>query len=184
MQRIAIISSSVREERLSNRVALYIEKYLNENYVNPGILKNITMLDLKAYNFPIFEERFPYLKAPSEALLDFTGKLVSAEGLIIVSPVYNSSFPAALKNVIDLYYKEWQHKVIGICSVSVGNVPGIATVQELQKLMLKLGSWVAPVLSTVTSVEKEFDAEGNPSHTEVAEKTVKTLIEEMLLLAR
>lgn len=103
MKRIAILSSSVRTGRLSHRVALYLQHYLTANE-----LAETEILDLKAYDFPLFEERFAFLPNPSGKVIDFTERLVAADALIIVTPVYNASFPAALKNVIDLYLQEWR----------------------------------------------------------------------------
>ena len=50
MKRIAILSSSVRTGRLSHRVALYLQHYLTANE-----LAETEILDLKAYDFPLFE---------------------------------------------------------------------------------------------------------------------------------
>lgn len=125
MKRIAILSASVRTGRLSHRVALYLENYFRQN-----ALADTELLDLKAYDFPLFHERLAMQERPSDMLIDFTNRFNDADGLIIVSPVYNASYPAALKNVIDLYYKEWKHKPVGIVSVTSGKVPGIATVQQ------------------------------------------------------
>ena len=98
MPHIAIISSSVRSERKSHRVALYFQNYLKANN-----LATTEILDLKEYNFPIFEYTIKTLKDPSDKVLDFTNKVKSANGIIIVTPEYNGGFPASLKNVIDLF---------------------------------------------------------------------------------
>lgn len=118
MKRIAILSASVRTGRLSHRVALYLENYFRQN-----ALADTELLDLKAYDFPLFHERLAMQERPSDMLIDFTNRFNDADGLIIVSPVYNASYPAALKNVIDLYYKEWKHKPVGIVSVTSGKYP-------------------------------------------------------------
>ena len=60
MKRIAILSSSVRTGRLSHRVALYLQHYLTANE-----LAETEILDLKAYDFPLFEERFAFLDRKS-----------------------------------------------------------------------------------------------------------------------
>lgn len=126
MKRIAILSSSVRTGRLSHRVALYLQHYLTANE-----LAETEILDLKAYDFPLFEERFAFLPNPSGKVIDFTERLVAADALIIVTPVYNASFPAALKNVIDLYLQEWAPPTgggrFGHLGQSAGNRDGTAT---------------------------------------------------------
>lgn len=175
MNQIAILSSSVRDGRLSHRVALYLKRFLEEFQ-----LVKAEILDLKAYHFPLFEERLVYQKHPSEQLLDFTERLNRADGLIIIAPVYNASFPASLKNVIDLYFEEWKRRPVGVVSVTSGNVPGIATLQAVQVLLLKLGAWVVPKLSTVINVGEEFTLDGDAVHKETAEKVLFPMIEELI----
>ena len=170
--RVAILSSSVRIGRLSHRVALYIQRYLETQ-----LSLTAEIVDLKEYDFPLFDERLAYQQSPSEKLLDFTRRLMGADGIVIVSPVYNASFPAALKNVIDLYYAEWKRKPVGIVSVTSGSVPGIATVQQLQTLMLKLGALVVPTLCTVVKVAETFSETGEGSP--VAERIIRPLLEDL-----
>jgi NAD(P)H-dependent FMN reductase len=63
---ISIISASVRTGRNSHRAALYFQKYLTE-----GKLAEVEILDLKAYNFPIFEDK---LKAQKDPSIEIIGK--------------------------------------------------------------------------------------------------------------
>ena len=102
MPNIAIISASIRNGRKSHRVALYFQKYLEENK-----LATVEILDLNEYKFPLFEERLNYLKSPAADVIDFADKVRSADGIIIVTPEYNGGYPASLKNVIDLLTDEW-----------------------------------------------------------------------------
>lgn len=174
----AVLSASVREGRLSHRVSLCLNDHLQKEYAS------VDMLDLKAFGFPLLSERFSYLKeqspAPDAALMaaltDFRERLLRADHLYIVSPVYNTSFPAALKNIIDAYYTEWVGKKVGLCSVSSGMVPGIATLQSLQTLMMAMGAMVAPGLFTFTSVDKDFDEQGRVLSGSRNEKTLHSWI--------
>jgi len=155
MKRIAILSSSVRAGRLSHRVALYLDRYFERTG-----LAATEVLDLKHYDFPLFDERFSFQTNPSGRLFDFTRRLFSADGIVIVSPVYNADFPASLKNAIDLYAEEWAGKPVAVVSVTSGQVPGIATVQKLQTLLLSLGARVVPGFCTIISVGENFDEQG------------------------
>ena len=155
MKRIAILSSSVRVGRLSHRVALYLDRYFERT----GLAAR-EVLDLKHYDFPLFDERFAFQTNPSERLFDFTRRLFSADGIVIVSPVYNADFPASLKNAIDLYAEEWVGKPVAVVSVTSGQVPGIATVQKLQTLLLALGARVVPGFCTIISAGENFDEQG------------------------
>lgn len=115
-------------------------------------------------------------------MIDFTERLVAADALIIVTPVYNASFPAALKNVIDLYLQEWRRQPVAVVSVTSGKVPGIATVQQLQALLLKLGALVVPMLCTVISAGETFDEKGTAASPAATEKLLRPMIDELLWL--
>jgi NAD(P)H-dependent FMN reductase len=176
MKHIAIISASVREGRLSHRVALFIQKYIEENS-----LATVEILDLKAYDFPLFSERLMFPKNPSEKVLEFADRVNKADGVIIVSPVYNASFPAALKNVMDLFVKEWRDKIVAVASVTAGTNAGITTILELQALLVKLGALVVPTSYTAMRTETEYDEQGNTTE-EIARKQMDLFIRKLLRL--
>lgn len=175
MKHIAIISASVREGRLSHRIALFIQRYIEQNN-----LATAEVLDLKAYNFPLFDERYIYQDNPSEKVRDYVERFNHADGIIIVSPVYNASFPASLKNVIDLLVKEWQEKVVAVSTVTYGGNAGIATVKELQSLLLKMGAWVVPTAFTPLYTGEQYDEEGNPKDKEKAEIYIQPFVTQIL----
>ncbi len=81
MPHIAILSASVRTGRHSHRVALYFKKLVEENK-----LATVEILDLNQYQFPVFNERLKYQPDPSSSVLEFAGKIKSADGVIIVTP--------------------------------------------------------------------------------------------------
>ncbi len=178
MKRIAIISSSVRDGRISHRVAIFLKQYIEK-----CMQIEVELLDLKQYDFPLFNERLVFQQRPSKQLKDFTEKFTKAEGIIIVTPVYNGSFPASLKNIIDVYFKEWKHKPVTIVSSTIGRVPGVATIQALQAILLKIGAVVAPVLCTFTNTEAEFNEEGRPYNEEKAITTIEPMLTEFTWLA-
>ena len=57
-----------------------------------------------------------------EAIKDsqFSATVGRADGLILVVPEYNHSFPGLLKHVLDTNLKEYIHKAVGVCGVSAG----------------------------------------------------------------
>jgi NAD(P)H-dependent FMN reductase len=175
MPHIAIISSSVRRERKSHRVALYFQNYLKANH-----LATSEILDLKEYNFPIFEDTIKTLQNPTEKILDFTNKIKSANGIIIVTPEYNGGFPASLKNVIDLLYDEWQGKPISISTVSSGVFGGSQALVSLQFILWKIGACTVTNMFPVPNVEKTFDENGKAIDSIATDKLAKVFIAELL----
>ncbi len=170
-QKIVVISSSVREGRLSHRVAMFLCRLLHGE-----------MIDLKEYAFPLFDERLKYMGEPTPEVLDFARRIVEADGVVLVSPVYNASFPASLKNVVDLLVDEWVRKPVMVVSVTSGGNAPIATAQQLQALMLKLGARVAAPLYTVTRVGEDFGEDGTPADPERIGRYAEAPVEEFLWL--
>ncbi|MEJ8800815.1 NADPH-dependent FMN reductase [Pontibacter sp. H249] len=175
MPHIAIISSSVRTGRNTHRVALFFQKYITDNN-----LATAEILDLKEYNFPIFEERLKFQEEPSKKTQEFADKIANADGVIIATPEYNGGYPASLKNVVDLLYDEWHRKPIGLATVSAGPFGGMQVMRALQFSLWKMHAWVVPAMFPVPKVASNYDEEGNPTDKEGTEKRAKSLMDEML----
>ncbi|RZL50189.1 MAG: NADPH-dependent oxidoreductase [Pedobacter sp.] len=174
MQNISIISASVRKGRNSHRVALYFKNYLEENK-----LAHVKIIDLKDYDFPIFEERLKFISDPTEGMLSIAEEVTKADGIIVVTPEYNGGYPASLKNVVDLLYAEWKRKPIGIATVSAGAFAGSQVITSLQFSLWKIGALVVPAMFPVPTVEKTFDENGNPSDKEGTDKRAKSFVAEL-----
>ena len=174
MTHIAIISSSVRRERKSHSVALYFHKYLTVHNIGTS-----EILDLKDYNFPIFEDTIKTNEEPSEKILDFASKIKNADGIIIVTPEYNGGYPASLKNAIDLLYDEWHSKPISICTVSSGSFGGSQALLSLQFILWKIGAWTVTNMFPVSNVEQNFDEEGNAKNKDETDVLAKAFIAEL-----
>lgn len=175
MSRISIISSSVREGRKSNRVAAYFKNYIENNN-----LGTVEILDLKEYNFPIFEERLKFQKDPNEKVLSFAEKIKSSDGIIIITPEYNGGYPASLKNVIDLLYEEWYRKPTGIVTVSDGAFGGTQVITSLQFSLWKMRTWIIPAQFPVPKVSENFDERGTPKDQESTDKRAANFLKELL----
>jgi NAD(P)H-dependent FMN reductase len=76
-----------------------------------------------------------------EALKDseFSATVARADGLILVVPEYNHSFPGLLKHVLDTNLKEYVHKAVGVCGVSAGPFGGARMIQSLLPVLRELG---------------------------------------------
>lgn len=175
MKNISIISASVRNGRNSHRVALYFKNYLEENQ-----LANAKIIDLKAYNFPIFEERLRFISDPSADMLAFAEEVTKADGIIIVTPEYNGGYPASLKNVTDLLYAEWKRKPIAIATVSAGAFAGTQVITSIQFSLWKIGALTVPAMFPVATVEKTFDENGVPSDQVATDKRASVFVNELL----
>ena len=175
MPHIAIISASIRPDRKSHRVALYFEKYLIDNK-----LATTEILDLREYNFPIFDETLKKQKNPAAKTLEFAKKIDSAHGVIIVTPEYNGGLPASLKNAVDLLYDEWRHKPTGIVTVSDGPFAGNQCLVSLQFTLWKMKVWTITEMFSVPNVSKTYSEEGIPKDKEATDKLAERFIKELM----
>jgi NAD(P)H-dependent FMN reductase len=175
MPHIAIISSSVRTGRNSDRVALYFK-----NYFETTKTATVEILDLEKYNFPLFNERLRYQKNPSAETLDFANRIKSADGILIVSPEYNGGYPASLKNAIDLLNDEWYRKPVAIATVSTGPFGGSQVITSLQFSLWKLRAWTVPATFPVPKVEEAFDVSGNATDKAATDKRAAGFVNELL----
>jgi NAD(P)H-dependent FMN reductase len=151
MIRIAIILGSTRPGRLGQAVAEWVH----------GIAKKRTdaefeLIDIRDQNLPLLDEPKPpsmgqYSKPHTKA---WAAKIESFDAFIFVTPEYNHSTSAALKNAIDYLYAEWNNKVAGF--VSYGSAGGIRAVEHLRLVMAELQ--VADVRTQVSlSVATDFE---------------------------
>jgi NAD(P)H-dependent FMN reductase len=69
----------------------------------------------------------------------FAATIERCDGLIIVTPEYNHSFPGLLKHALDMNLKEYIHKAVGICGVSGGPFGGARVIEGLLPVMRELG---------------------------------------------
>jgi NAD(P)H-dependent FMN reductase len=147
---IAIISGSARPERQSHQVALEVARRLT------GLNLPHWLWDVKETNLPLLDYTFDVHPDPSEALKQLKLNLDQTDGFIIVSPEHNASYPGALKNAMDYFYKEYVHKVFGIVTVSNGVLGGINAMKNLQHYALKINGIVSPEYLITPRVQNLF----------------------------
>ena len=172
---IVIISASVRSGRNSHRVAIYFERFLQENK-----LAMPEILDLQSFNFPLFEERLAYQSSPSVKARDFAAKVKNADGVIMVTPEYNGGYPASLKNAIDLLAEEWRRKPVALVAVSDGDFGGTQVITSLLFTLWKIRAWVITARFQVPGVEAAFDTKGQPMDKKKTDQRATNFINELL----
>src|SRR5438045_5062692 len=90
----------------------------------------------------------------------FSATIDRCDGLIIVTPEYNHSFPGLLKHALDMNLKEYIHKAVGICGVSSGMMGGSRVIESLLPVMRELG--LVPIFEALNfaTVGTVFDYTG------------------------
>lgn len=177
--KIEIISSSIREKRESHRLALFLQNWINNNTE-----ANAEIIDLKTYNFPLFNERLSFQTEPHTAAVEFAKRIDNADGVIIIAPEYNGSFPASLKNVIDLLYNEWQRKPVVLAPVSVGDMAGAQVAEQLQFVLYKIGALVTKNRFHVGNISTNFNEDGSCNNEEFFSKNAENFWNDLVWFIR
>jgi chromate reductase len=153
---IAVIVGSLRKESLSRKVALAIAKL-----AAPTIKLDIVEIgDLPLYNQDSDAN-------PPAAWTKFRDTVKTHKGVLFVTPEYNRSVPAPLKNAIDVGSRPygqscWSGKPAGIVSISPGVLGGFGANHHLRQSLVFLDM---PVLQQpeayLGGVGGWFDEAGN-----------------------
>ncbi|MEU6073339.1 NAD(P)H-dependent oxidoreductase [Micromonospora sp. NPDC047074] len=125
--RLAVIIGSTREGRAGDRICRW--------FVDRATRRDelvVTVVDLADYDFPV-----GYPAEPTPAMRAFTAQVGRAEAFVVVTPEYNHSFPASLKQAIDYAYDEWQAKPVGFVSYGCGSI-GLHAVDQLRTVFTAL----------------------------------------------
>lgn len=94
--------------------------------------------------------------------------LAAADGFVVVTPEYNHSFPAPLKEAIDAHYKEWHAKPVAF--VSYGGVSGgLRAVEHLRGVFAELHAVTVRDTISFHNVQQRFDGQGQPTDPAAAE---------------
>jgi NAD(P)H-dependent FMN reductase len=127
MIRIGIILGSTRPGRNGEQVAQWVLEHASRR--TDAAFEIVDLLD---YPLPHLDEPMPpaYGQYQNEHTKEWSAKIRSYDGFVMVTPEYNHSTSGVLKNAIDYLYAEWNNKAFGI--VSYGSVGGARAAEHLR----------------------------------------------------
>ncbi len=174
--KIEIISGSPRQGSITNRIARYLLRQLQEKEgVEAGLI------DVRDYPLPFVQQVW---SSPDKVPADFKelgDRVFGADAFILVSPEYNGGYSPALKNLLDHFPKQ-NRKVFAIATGTNGALGAMRSAQQLIQLVAALFGILSPQLLLAPHTDKKFDAEGNLVEPGF-EKGIDLFLEEFLWLA-
>jgi len=173
---IEIISGSPRENSVTNRLALFLKKYLTERTQH-----QIGLIDVREWNLGLLQNVFTSVEKTPDEFKPLAEKIFNANAFILVTPEYNGSYSPALQNLLDHFPKQ-SHKVFGLVTASVGALGGARSSQQLLLLVPALFGIASPHMLITPFVDKKFDAEGNLTDSSF-HKSIDNFVNEFLWLA-
>ncbi len=142
----------------------------------------VETLDLKEYNFPIFDGDLEAEGLP-EKVVEFKNKIEGSNGLIIVTPEYNHSIPGGLKNAIDWASRQgnsFRDKFVVIAGASTSSWGTTRSQIAILPVLRTLRMFVLPSQLYIPKAESEFDDQGNVKDEKLKERLMdlgKELVE-------
>ena len=126
---IAVVVGSLRKDSLNRKTATALAALAPETIR----LEQIDIGQLAMYNQDLDE-------APPAEWVAFRQRIKKADGVLFVSPEYNRSVPAVLKNAIDVGSRPygqsaWQGKPGGVITVSPGAIGGFGANHHLRQML-------------------------------------------------
>ena len=132
--KIGILVGSLRQQSFNRKVALTLIQLAPQS------------LDIKLIEIgtlPLFNQDLE--ATPPNEWITFREKLIDLDGFLLVTPEYNRSVPAALKNALDVgsrpYGKNlWNAKPCAIVSASIGAIGGFGANHHLRQSLVFLNT--------------------------------------------
>jgi NAD(P)H-dependent FMN reductase len=132
---LGIILGSTRPGRVSEQVAPWVTSRTD---LLPDV--QAELLDLAAIGLPFLDEA----EHPStqnyahERTRSWSRRVDALDAVLLVTPEYNSSFPAPLKNALDYLSAEWRRKPVGMVGYGMTSA-GTRAVASLTPVVVALG---------------------------------------------
>ncbi|MEV4435458.1 NAD(P)H-dependent oxidoreductase [Streptomyces sp. NPDC049555] len=129
--RLAVVVASTREGRFGPVVAAWLGRQLaGRDDVQ------VDVIDLADHPLSGHLSKEPDAQ-DTAVLAAVTPRLAAADAFIVVTPEYNHSYPAPLKNLIDWHYTQWQAKPVAFVSYG-GLSGGLRAVEHLRPVFAEL----------------------------------------------
>jgi chromate reductase, NAD(P)H dehydrogenase (quinone) len=163
MAHISTISGSLRAGSYNRMLAHWAGELLRRQG------HTVTDIDLRAHKMPLFDEDLESAEGIPQPVQDVHTILCESDALLMVTPEYNGSVSAALKNAIDWVTRPvGEHaalvaiadKPILLGSASPGGLGGIRVLMHLHVVMGGLGMHVYPKFLSVAKAHEVFDQTG------------------------
>lgn len=131
----------------------------------------VTYINLNDYPLPLYNQEIEDSQGLPENALKIKELMWKNDGFLISSPEYNSSLPAAFKNMIDwasrqatkdeVYLSCFIDKVVMLMSASPGQLGGLRNLVHVRAMFNNIYSIVLPQQKCISQADNAFDATGN-----------------------
>lgn len=150
----------------------------------------VDRIDLKELDLPHMDQDFEQAHGLPAGARRLKQAMIQADGFLIATPEYNSSYPALLKNAIDWASRRegdekplaaFAGKTAGLIAASPGALGGLRALTALRALLQNIQVLVLPVMAATPSLKDDSftddGALGDAAAQERIENVARTLVE-------
>jgi NAD(P)H-dependent FMN reductase len=155
--RIAVVPGSIRTGSLNRRLARDLAARLSTRGADAEVV------DLADYPMPIYHGDDEAASGPPASAVALHDRLAAVDGLVLVSPEYNGSLPALLKNAIDWVTRvdraAFRPLLIGLAATSPGSRGATTVLASMRHIVDHMRLAVLPEHLSVPHGGEAFDDE-------------------------
>jgi NAD(P)H-dependent FMN reductase len=181
MHRLKIIIGSTRPGRAADRVIPWITAAARTH----GAFE-VEVIDLRDWELPMFGETFATVGDPANPAFSmpvvrrWNDKIADSDAYLFLTPEYNHSIPAVLKNAIDSVFATFafRTKPAACVAYSGGIGGGVRAVEHLAQIAIE--AEMVPLRNTVIipHVSDAFSPDGQPSDPRIS-AAAKILLDDL-----
>lgn len=170
-KQVGIFIGSLRKESYNRKIANYLMSITPDNY-------NFSVIEIG--DLPLYNEDYDQGNPPS-SYTKIREEVGEVDAVLFITPEYNRSVPAVLKNAIDVVsrpYGEnyWNGKPGGIISSSIGAISGFGANHHLRQSLVFVNVPAMPQIEAyLGNVASKFNDQG-----ELTDKDTQQFLKEYL----
>jgi NAD(P)H-dependent FMN reductase len=172
--RLAVIVGSAEGSRFAPVLTNW---FAGEAKQRPDLTLDIVDLAAEA-RLPMTRPVRPPSPNTPESLAAISLRLDAADAFVVVTPEYNHSFPALLKNAIDWHLMEWRAKPVGFVCYG-GRSGGLRAVEQLRQVFGELHA--VSIRDTLSFHGTDtFDEQGRPKDQEGCDTAARLMLDQLV----
>ncbi|MBT2527021.1 NAD(P)H-dependent oxidoreductase [Streptomyces sp. ISL-99] len=170
--RVAVIVASNREGRFAPVIA---DWFLSRTAEHDDL--DIDVIDLAGIELPTALSFNPSDEVKA-VLAQVSPRLDAADAFVVLTPEYNHSFPASLKNLIDWTGSEWHAKPVGFVSYG-GMSGGLRAVEQLRQVFAEMHATTIRDTVSFHGPRAHFDDDGRHKDPSAPNTAAKALLNQL-----
>jgi NAD(P)H-dependent FMN reductase len=165
VSRLHVIIGSTRPGRAADLVAPWV---IDQAQNHGGF--DVEVLDLRDWALPMFAETFETIgdfndpTYSSPVVRSWNHKIAEADAFLVITPEYNHSVPAVLKNAIDSVFFSFafRNKPIAAVGYSGGISGGVRAIEHLAQIAVEAEMMPLRTMTIIPQVFQAFTADHRP----------------------